>query len=183
MFFQITKEQGNFSNFSHQPCFIFCNFYVIQDGNGPIDLQQSEGPWQIGLCFFMTSISLVLSKRKKIPLPEAGFKPWTSEPMSDALTNMPLRHRSIGGYRSVLFLAVLASKQPPRLRLTSDLTSVTSITHVAMLLWPLNASMRWLQQEGDQLWSIDLLASPQVKTTKTWNRNRIAWWRNHIRRV
>ena len=48
--------------------------------------------------------------------------------------------------------------------MTSELNSVTSITYVAMLFWPLNASRSQMsQEEGDELSSIDLRASPQVK--------------------
>ena len=51
--------------------------------------------------------------------------------------------------------------------MTSELNSVTSITYVAMLFWPLNASRSQITQEeeeeGDELSSIDLRASPQVK--------------------
>ena len=42
---------------------------------------------------------------------------------------------------SVAFEVMEASKQPLRLHLTSKLNSMTSITYVALLLWPLNASM------------------------------------------
>ena len=60
--------------------------------------------------------------------------------------------------------AFVASKRPRRSRLTSKLNSVTSVTYVPMLLWPVNAFLRWLRQTTDgQLWSIDLRASPQVK--------------------
>ena len=38
--------------------------------------------------------------------------------------------------------AMVASKRPQRLHLASELNSVTSITYVAKLLWPANASMR-----------------------------------------
>ena len=38
--------------------------------------------------------------------------------------------------------AIVASKKPRRLRLTSKLNSVTSITYVPMLLRPVNAFLR-----------------------------------------
>ena len=64
--------------------------------------------------------------------------------------------------------AFVASKRPRRSRPTSKLNSVTSITYVPMLLWPVKALLRWLQRTTDngrgQLWSIDLRASPQVTT-------------------
>ena len=42
----------------------------------------------------------------------------------------------------VTYEAMVASKRPQRLHLASELNSVTSITYVAKLLWPANASMR-----------------------------------------
>ena len=44
--------------------------------------------------------------------------------------------------------AMAASKRPPRSHLTSELNSVTSITYVTMLLWPLNASSDSILPEG-----------------------------------
>ena len=38
--------------------------------------------------------------------------------------------------------AIVSSKKPRRLRLTSKLNSVTSISYVPMLLWPVKASLR-----------------------------------------
>ena len=52
--------------------------------------------------------------------------------------------------------AMAVSKQPRRSHLTSELHSVTSITYVTMLLWPLNASSDSLLLGGGGLSSIDL---------------------------
>ena len=46
--------------------------------------------------------------------------------------------------------------------MTSELNSVASITYVAMFSWALNASVSQMKH-GDELSSIDLLASLQVK--------------------
>ena len=51
--------------------------------------------------------------------------------------------------------AIAASKRPQGTDLTSELSSVTSITYVSMLLWPLNVSCDSIFPEGD-LSSIDL---------------------------
>ena len=42
----------------------------------------------------------------------------------------------------VISEAMMAFKRPQRLHLASELNSVTSITYIAKLLWPANASMR-----------------------------------------
>ena len=52
--------------------------------------------------------------------------------------------------------------------MTSELNSMASITYVAMLSWALNASVSQMKHE-DESSSIDLLASPQVKTLKKWD--------------
>ena len=48
--------------------------------------------------------------------------------------------------------AMAASKWPQRSDMTSELNSVASITYVAMLFWPLNASVSQIKrEEGDEL--------------------------------
>ena len=52
--------------------------------------------------------------------------------------------------------AIVASKRPQGTDLTSELSSVTLITYVSMLLWPLNVSCDSIFPEGGDLPSIDL---------------------------
>ena len=52
--------------------------------------------------------------------------------------------------------AIAASKRPQGTDLTSELSSVTLITYVSMLLWPLNVSCDSIFPEGGDLPSIDL---------------------------
>ena len=45
--------------------------------------------------------------------------------------------------------AMAASKWPQRSDMTSELNSVASITYVAMLFWPLNASVSQIKRERE----------------------------------
>ena len=70
------------------------------------------------------------------------------------LVSMPILHPTA---ILVASEAMATSKWPRRSRLTSKLNSVTSITYVPMLIWPVNAFLRWFTQTNNgQLWSIDL---------------------------
>ena len=110
-------------------------------------------------------------KEIKKSLPRAGIEPWTS-----CFTVWHLDHYATWpeGVWALLFCdsiilfsfwPIWASKQPRRSQTTSELNSVASITYVAMLSWALNASVSQIKHE-DESSSIDLLASPQVKTRK-----------------
>ena len=64
---------------------------------------------------------------------------------------------------------IWTSKQSADSKQTADLlkslkfSSMTSITYVPALIWPLNGCIWQILTEESQIWSIDLLASPQVK--------------------
>ena len=61
--------------------------------------------------------------------------------------------------------AMAASKRPQRSLLTSKFDSVTLITHVTMLFWPLMATISRILYE-DNYDPLTCVASPQVKMAK-----------------
>ena len=63
------------------------------------------------------------------------------------LVSMPILHPTA---ILVASEAMATSKWPRRSRLTSKLNSVTSITYVPMLLWPVKASLRWFKPGSGQ---------------------------------
>ena len=123
---------------------------------------------------FMASKALVASKQ---PLQASGHPQiWNLWPQ------LPLVSICILPLVAILVAseAMLASKWPWRTHLRSGLNSVTSITYVPMLLWPVKASLRWFTQTNKQgqLLTIELrsFACSQLKIVESASLTNLAHW-------